>query len=76
MEYNKSTWYLYGILPDELLAMPYKVALQFKLDCGKELFKLLYNTDGEKDKDRLFHVQKAINHTRMLLDELQYYDEI
>ena len=65
-----STYYLYGIEPHELMDMDYKTALQFKLDCGSELYNMLYN-DRDKDTERMHYVWKAITHTRDLLEELQ-----
>ena len=67
-----STYYLYGIEPHELMDMPYQVALQFKLDCGSELYNMMYQLPSrEQDKDRMFYILKAITHTRELLAELR-----
>lgn len=65
-----STYYLYGIEPHELMEMEYKTALQFKLDCGTQLYNMLYS-DREQDTARMHYVWKALEHTRGLLDELK-----
>lgn len=70
-----STEYLYGIDPSDIMKMTYKIALQFKLDVGSELYYMLSSEPyKDQDTDRMFYVMKAITHTRKLLDELTNLD--
>ena len=62
-----STEYLYGIKPEELVDLKYYDALKFKLDSAHKIFRELY-IEG-KDPDRVFWVDKAVNHTRRLIQE-------
>ncbi len=63
----RTTKYLYGIYQEELDAHTYWSGLNFKLKSGIELFRKLYKTN--EDNERLFWVNKAIEHTRGLVDE-------
>jgi len=70
---TKTTQYLYGINPSELENKFYKEALQYKLESGRHLHMKLYNETkayGDETHRRLFYVQKAIQHTSMLLEEI------
>lgn len=63
----KKTKYLFNIEPEELDGLEYWDALRYKLEHALVLFKRLYET--KEDTDREFWVSKAIKHTRDLLDE-------
>ena len=63
----KSTEYLYNIKPEQLYGLEYYEALKFKLDNCTELFRKLYM--HPEDNERLFWVNKAMNHTQKLLNE-------
>jgi len=68
-----STEYLYGVEPKEFSDMIYKDAIKFKHEKAKEVYKTLYNigpVKSEEDALREFYVEKAIAHTKMLMDEL------
>ena len=61
--------YLYGLEYSDIADMPYKVALQLKLDVGYELLSILCE-EGE-DICRLQDVEKAIKINEYLLNELK-----
>ena len=61
--------YLYGLEYSDIADMPYKVALQLKLDVGYELLSILCE-EGE-DICRLQDVEKAIKIHEYLLNELK-----
>ena len=63
----KKTEYLFGIQPEELDGKEYWEALQYKLDNALILFKGLYVS--KEDTDREFWVSKAMRHTQKLLNE-------
>ena len=63
----KSTEYLYNIKPEELDGLEYWAGLKLKIDSATKLFALLYTS--AQDTDRLFYVNKAIIHTRKLINE-------
>jgi hypothetical protein len=61
--------YLYGLEYSDIADMPYKVALQLKIDVGYELLSILCE-EGE-DICRLQDVKKAIKINEYLLNELK-----
>ena len=63
----KTSEYLYGINPEELDDITYWNALRYKIEKGTELFRELYTSNN--DNHRLFYVNKAMLHTRKLLEE-------
>lgn len=63
----KSTKYLFNIEPEELDDLTYWDALDYKLAKGWDLFIDLYN--NKHDPERLFYVNKAVEHTRELKEE-------
>ncbi len=63
----KTTKYLYDITPEELDGHTYWSGLDFKLKKATELFRELYVAN--KDGDRMFYVNKAMEHTRELIEE-------
>jgi len=67
----KSTQYLYGIDPSELENKMYFEAMQYKYDACTRLYRTLWLKEKrtEEDNIRLFHVQKAQEFTKELLDE-------
>ena len=67
----KTTEYLYGIQPKELKDMLYFDALQYKYDACTRLFRKLYLTDRKTDEQnlQLWHVTKAQEHTKSLIEE-------
>ena len=67
-----STMYLYGVAPTTFKDMPYKDALQFKLEQAKKLYSKLYLNRG--DEVRKHYVWKALTHTENLLQELEAWD--
>lgn len=69
----KKTSYLYGIEPNDLIGMNYINAIQYKRDKGTQLFKKLYfmHNRTEEEEERLFHVRKAVEHTRKLIEEIE-----
>ena len=70
----KTTQYLYGIEPVELENKFYLEALKYKLESGMKLHKEIYLSNssyGSEEHNRLFYVQKAIAHTRKLINELE-----
>lgn len=65
--------YLYGIEYEDISSLPYGVALQFKLDVGKELLTLLREeSSSDRDYKRIDAVCKAVDDTSYLLDELYH----
>ncbi len=78
----KSTEFLYELDMDVLAKMIYFDALQYKLNCAKRLYRRLhYEVEGksraqvEKEYgsvsiiNRMFFVEKAIEHTKRLIKE-------
>lgn len=67
----KKTEYLYSIKPSQLDDLMYFKALEFKKASGERLFRELFfkHNPTEGDKERLFWVRKAQDHTQKLLDE-------
>jgi len=67
----KKTEYLYGIQPKELDNKGYFKALEYKKTAGMKLYRSLFlkHDKTKEDSDRMFYVNKAIEHTRKLLDE-------
>ena len=68
-----STEYLYGVEPKEFSDMIYKDAIRFKHEKAQELYRMLYMrgpVKSEEDALREFYVEKAMAHTKMLMDEL------
>ena len=63
----KTTKYLYGVDLQFLSDMRYFDALKYKLDSAKKLYWKLYEEAG--DPIRMFHIEKAMNHTQQLIDE-------
>ncbi len=63
----RTTEYLYGIKPSELDSHTYWSGLNFKIKEGTNLFRELYKS--KEDNERLFWVNKAIEHTRKLINE-------
>lgn len=67
---NHSTFYLYGITPQDLENKEYFEALEFKREKGKELYRKLYNMDRDNAEDvQLHYVLKALRHTEELINE-------
>jgi len=66
-----TTEYLYGIKPIELEGLDYYSALQYKYNQGVKLYQELYLKENKTEDDniRLFHVEKAVRHTKKLIDE-------
>jgi hypothetical protein len=65
--------YLYGLEYSDIADMPYKVALQLKLDVGKELLQLLRQEKSNyRDYERISAICKALDDTSDLLDELYH----
>ena len=62
-----TTQYLYGIDVRELDNMLYWEALAYKHKKAMDLFRTLYME--MQDETRIFYVNKAINHTKKLLEE-------
>jgi len=68
----QKTEYLYGITPEELEERMYFDALRFKVDAGMKLYKklLAQKADyGSEEAIRIFYVEKALSHTKKLLEE-------
>jgi len=68
----KKTEYLYGITTEELEEKMYFEALKFKVEAGMKLYKELLSKPcdyGSKEAVRIFYVEKALSHTRKLLEE-------
>jgi len=67
----KKTEYLYGIQPKELDNKGYFKALEYKKIAGINLYRSLFlkHDKTKEDNDRMIYVNKAIEHTRKLLDE-------
>jgi len=67
----KKTIYLYGIFPSELEDKGYFEALEYKKTAATKLYRSLFLKPDKtkKDNDRMFYVNKAIQHTQKLLDE-------
>lgn len=64
------TEYLYGVQVKDFLYLPYKQAVEFKLEKGRELHRKLYGKeDTHEDRVRLHKVQKAIMHNEKLIKE-------
>ena len=64
--------YLYGITKEDIVDMPYKIALQFKLDVGRQLLDLLYEApQAERDLLRIAYVGEALRCNDKLLNELR-----
>ena len=75
----KTTRYLYNIDPVELTRLAYKDALEYKVSNGIKLLKQLA-TESRKChtvyiEQRYQDVEKAIKHTKGLLDELLREDD-
>ncbi len=65
-----STFYLYGVLPNELEGMEYFEALEFKKENGKNLYTRLYHMRRDNSEDvQMHYVLKALNHTEDLISE-------
>ncbi len=65
-----STFYLYGILPNELEGMEYFDALEFKKKHCIDLYRRLYHMKRDNAADvQLHYVLKALNHTEALISE-------
>jgi len=67
----KSTNYLYGILPEELENKMYFEGLVYKREAGVKLCRELFlkHNKTEEDYDRMFFVNKSVEHTEKLLEE-------
>ena len=67
-----STEYLYGVRPESFKDMSYKKALEYKKEAGHKLYVYLYMNveDSDEYREKVFHVEKALSHTRKLLEEL------
>jgi len=67
----KKTIYLYGIFPSELEDKEYFEALKFKEISGIKLYRTLFlkHDKTKEENDRMFYVNKAVQHTQKLLDE-------
>lgn len=67
----KSTQYLYGVEPSRFSDMPYRLAIEFKIECCKELKDdLLIDGYRAADVERLDAVVKAEKFNNQLLKEL------
>lgn len=65
-----STFYLYGITPQDLIGKEYFEALEFKKEQGTNLYRRLYHTRRDNAEDvQMHYVLKALKHTQKLLDE-------
>lgn len=65
-----TTWYLYGITPQDLEGKEYYEALEFKREHGDRLFKKLYTMDRNNSEDvQMHYVLKALHHTEELINE-------
>jgi len=69
----KTTEYLYGIKPTEFAVLPYKKAIEFKVEAARQLlYKLLYDFHYEiRDDTRINKVHAAIKFNKELLKELK-----
>jgi len=68
----KTTTYLYDCEPSEFADMPYKKALQFKINKTKELVtKLLIIPYKKRDNYRVNHVLEAQSFNEKLIKELE-----
>ncbi len=78
----RSTQYLYECNPNDFVGLGYKQAIEYKLNKATELLKQLYKDetefyegkgsydDAKELRERIKHVNKAINYNKGLLDEL------
>lgn len=67
-----STEELYRIKPSALENMPYRKALELKIEKAKEHVDALYNIHFKKRNDELFTaVYKSISFNKQLLEELE-----
>ena len=65
---------LYGISPKDLADLPYKQALQLKIQGAKAiLIKLLEPNFMDRDSHRINKINKAIKFNEQLLKELEWY---
>jgi len=69
----KTTGYLYGFSAKELKNKFYEEALRYKLEKGLIHYRKLYDkTEKTKEEqDQMFWIEKALDHTRKLLEELE-----
>lgn len=67
-----TTQYLFNLDASTLAAIPYREALEHKIESGKALFDDIYldTPFNDRDEERVDAVYKALKHTRALLDEL------
>ncbi len=64
-----TTEFLYGVKPEELAPMKYYDALAYKYSKGQELFRALYLGNLPNENHRQFYVEKALRHTKKLINE-------
>jgi len=68
----KTTLYLYGIEPTEFADMHYKEALEYKIECAKQLISSLYDDPfGSREDKRIDDIFEAIEFNERLLKELK-----
>jgi len=69
----RTTLYLYGCTPAVFQHKLYEEALEAKLEYGTKHYRRLFlKHDKTKDEqDQMFWVEKALSHTRKLLEELK-----
>ena len=68
----KKTPYLYGVEPSSFASLPYRQALQFKVDAARKLIiKLLKPHYLKRDDYRLNSVISAQKFNQKLLEELE-----
>ena len=72
----KDTEYLYGADPIEFCNLPYKEALEYKIQSAKELLdRLLIPDYMNRDSERIRKVYNAINFTTQLINEIKDFSE-
>lgn len=72
MKQYRTTQYLYGVKPSQFKDMPYREALEFKLQNAKALIEMLHIPElGSRDEERIREVFDAIGLTEYLIRELR-----